>query len=86
VDIAFTQFSTEGLDTVTMQAEALDYRAIAEQVQALSVAPGVLEVKANGISSIVSPTGQVIAVKLTLTIKFSPEMIKQAKAEPLAAN
>lgn len=85
-DIAFTQFSTQGLDTVTMQAEALDYRAIAEQVQALSSAPGVTEVKAGGISALVAPTGQITAVKLTLTLKFSPEMIRLTRAKSAAAD
>jgi hypothetical protein len=81
-DIAFTQFTTEGLDSVTMQAEALDYRAIAEQVQDLSSAAGVVAVKVSGITTVVAPTGQMKFVRLTVALKFAPELVQ---ARPVVA-
>lgn len=80
-DVAFTQFGSEGLDTVSLQAEARNYRAIAEQVQALALAPGVAEVKIGDLSSEIAPTGLMKSVKLTLTIRFSPELIKTVNKE-----
>ncbi len=80
-DVAFTQFGSEGLDTVSLQAEARNYRAIAEQVQALALAPNVAEVKIGDLSSEIAPTGLMKSVKLTLTIRFSPDLIKTRNKE-----
>ena len=80
--IGYTLFSSEGLDTVSLQAEAENYQAIAEAVQALADAPETSEVKVSGLSSIVAGTGQITAVRLTITIKFDSKLIQLAKEKP----
>ena len=75
-DIAFSQFATQGLDAVTMTADAKSYGAIAEQVQAFSSASEVRKVKVSGLTAEVSPTGLVSSVRLTLTITLAPDLIR----------
>ncbi len=80
-DVALGQFTTQGLDTVSIQADARSYRAVAEQVQALAAIPGMIDVHVSGLNADIGPTGQLKSVKFTLTLHFSQDLIQGAASK-----
>jgi hypothetical protein len=74
-DIAYTQIATDGVDTVILQADARSYRAIAEQVEHLSLVEGIEEVHVSGMTTELGPTGTLKGVHLLLTIRFDPQLL-----------
>ena len=84
-DVVYTQFASEGFDTVTLQTEAKDFSALAEHVQALSTAPFMQEVRLSGMSGDFLSTGQLKKVKLTMTLHFSPTLLSLGQGAPSGA-
>jgi hypothetical protein len=74
-DIAYTQIATDGVNTVILQADARSYRAIAEQVEHLSLVEGIMEVHVSGMTTELGPTGTLKGVHLLLTIRFDPQLL-----------
>ncbi|TAL20389.1 hypothetical protein EPN90_01125 [Patescibacteria group bacterium] len=78
-EVTFSQLATEGPDGAVFSAEARSYRALAEQVNAWTVAKEIKEVQVSGISAEITPGGELKTVKLTIRLRFEPSLVHKTK-------